>query len=694
VALDQSASLDAGVRSVAPSDRAPEVRGHVDSVVMLLRDASDSAAAVSWARLFVRALRVVLVTRSELKADERLPTTDDGMIRVTLPAAPPVEQCNYLNRALRRFGLIRPLLWLEDPQQAVWFCSSYAPLKVIALWGRAADAFHQSLSHADAIVIAPDRSCPDELLQPLKGRAWVLPTEATEAHVTEFNRLTAEAIANRPVAGSRLNLAILYDHNSTSTNTHREHLTSFSRYSRHRVFYVPASTSHPNPPLEMDLSVFDVVVLHYSIRLCLNTLLPVYARAVDSFGGLKLCFIQDEYDYTEIERQALERLGVHVVFTCVPSAYRERVYPTDRFPYVEFVQVLTGYVPLNLETPGRHKPFKDRKFFIGYRGRALPSWYGDLGREKLLIGQRVREACEGRGIPVDIEWDDDHRIYGERWYEFMRECRATLGSESGSNVFDDHGDIRRAIQGDLQKEPELAYETLHSRYMAEHDGSVRMNQISPRVFEAIALRTALVLFEGEYSGVISPGVHYIPLKKDLSNLDEVLERLADDEYLERLTSRAWTDVVGSGRYSYRAFIDLVDKAIDRQSYRGTGTSILTAVVAAHGADEREWQWRPMDQALATFSAFTSEIIDFDQRPAPPVARDPLIPVDPLQALKWNIADLLHRHTPLYVVGKAAFRTFRFVLRPLRRGGRAVSGLFHQAEKQDAGPASKLPDVRP
>ena len=58
-----------------------------------------------------------------------------------------------------------------------------------------------------------------------------------------------------------------------------------------------------------------------------------------------------------------------------------------------------------------------------------------------------------------------------------------------------------------------------------------MNQISPRVFEAIALRTALVLFEGEYSGIIAPGVHYIPLKKNLSNLDDVLSLLGDDEYL-------------------------------------------------------------------------------------------------------------------------------------------------------------------
>src|SRR5262249_4097794 len=151
---------------------------------------------------------------------------------------------------------------------------------------------------------------------------------------------------SRPSAEARLNVAILYDHTSTHTNTVREHLMSFRQYSRHRFFFVPASDHHPNPPAHVDLSIFDVVVIHYSIRLCFNTLLPVYARALESFGGLKLGFMQDEYDETEAARRAIDRFGLHVLFTCVPEAYREQVYPGERFPHLEFVQVLTGYVPL------------------------------------------------------------------------------------------------------------------------------------------------------------------------------------------------------------------------------------------------------------------------------------------------------------------------------------------------------------
>jgi hypothetical protein len=88
-----------------------------------------------------------------------------------------------------------------------------------------------------------------------------------------------------------------------------------------------------------------------------------------------------------------------------------------------------------------------------------------------------------------------------------------------------------------------------------------MNQISPRAFEAIACRTALVLFEGLYSGVLEPGKHFIALKKDFSNVDDVLAKLQDDAYLEAMTERAYADIIGSGRFSYEGLVRLVDETL-------------------------------------------------------------------------------------------------------------------------------------
>src|SRR5207248_812275 len=104
---------------------------------------------------------------------------------------------------------------------------------------------------------------------------------------------------------------------------------------------------------------------------------------------------------------------------------------------------------------------------------------------------------------------------------------------------------------ELRQNPKINYEEVRARHLVGREGEIMMNQISPKVFEAIACKTALVLFEGRYSGVLEPGRHFIALKKDFSNVEEVLALLRDDAFLEALAERAYADVIGSGRYSYQ-----------------------------------------------------------------------------------------------------------------------------------------------
>src|SRR5262249_48295363 len=150
---------------------------------------------------------------------------------------------------------------------------------------------------------------------------------------------------------------------------------------------------------------------------------------------------------------------------------------------------------------------------IGYRGRDIGSRYGRLAFEKLEIGQRMRVICAEGGIPHDIEWTDDKRLYGEAWYEFIGSCRVNLGSESGSNVFDFDGAIEAKYQ-ELKAarggEP-VPYEEFRI-YSDPIEAEYEMGQISPRVFEAAVMRTPMILFSGRYSGLIEPDEHYIELK--------------------------------------------------------------------------------------------------------------------------------------------------------------------------------------
>jgi hypothetical protein len=81
--------------------------------------------------------------------------------------------------------------------------------------------------------------------------------------------------------------------------------------------------------------------------------------------------------------------------------------------------------------------------------------------------------------------------------------------------------------------------------------------ISPRHLEACATRTCQVLVEGEYNGVLIAGRHYLELKRDFRNLEELLGTIKEDRLREQIVANAYRDVVESGKYTYRAYVDLI-----------------------------------------------------------------------------------------------------------------------------------------
>jgi glycosyltransferase involved in cell wall biosynthesis len=374
-----------------------------------------------------------------------------------------------------------------------------------------------------------------------------------------------------------LNILFLYDAGSVHVGTTRDHLLAFKHYSKHNIFYANAiGHSQSN----IDFSAFDVIVIHYSVRLCLKYVAHTYLQALKDYTGYKILFIQDEYDTTNIAKEKILNIGIHTVFTAVSTEYLDKVYPTAEFSKVKFIQNLSGYMPEHLSQNFTIKPACERTLMIGYRGRNLPYWYGNLGREKYLIGKTMRQICNERNIVADIEVEDQKRIYGDKWFDFLANCRATLGTESGSNVFDFDGQISHKIKRALNKNPALTYEEIFATYLKKHEGKIIMNQISPKIFEAIALRTALILFEGSYSNVVQPNIHYIPLKKDFSNVDDVLAKLADCKYIDRMTEQSYQDIVQSGLYSYRHFVQNVfDAHIDQMVKKNNDYELIPIVYA-------------------------------------------------------------------------------------------------------------------
>ena len=392
-------------------------------------------------------------------------------------------------------------------------------------------------------------------------------------------------------------LLIAYSCMASYVATTAEYLKSFKRYSEYDIRYL--HVTHDADVSEVNFNEFDAVFHSYCARLCYpGYVSPSYLQALKEFRGARLLAVQDEYEQTNVVRQAIRELGFHAVFTCVPQDSLEFVYPRAMFPKTEFITVLPGYVPSTFSRRrARSIPLARRPIVVGYRGRDIGGQYGRLGFDKLEIGRGMRQICEERAIPHDIETAEDQRIYGEAWYDFLGSCRTTLGTESGSNIFDFDGKLQSTyLELKRSRGGNISFEEFR-QYTDPLEGRIQMGQLSPRVFEAAITRTPMVLFTGRYSNVIAPGDHYIELKKDFSNIDSVLSQISDIDGLEKLADRAYAHLISSSKYNYSGFVESVENVIsgilDRIRFQRTMIEIAAWRESSEMpfealSQEREW----------------------------------------------------------------------------------------------------------
>lgn len=357
------------------------------------------------------------------------------------------------------------------------------------------------------------------------------------------------------------NILVLYSSEALAVNAVKDSVEAFGDHFPCRVTYEAVDARGTLHSYQYDR--FDAIIVHYSASFH-------YGYFRDSLNFERLCaydgpvavFSQDDYDRTDRIKDGLRRLSPRLFFTVVPDQSASLVFA--EFSGIRILNCLTGFVPERLEN-FRAGPIADRPIHVGYRGRLLPAWFGELGLEKVVIGRKMRGHCRERLVPCDIEWEETKRIYGAAWDEFLASCRTVLGTESGCNVFDFDGSIRAGVIAAKRRDRSLTAEQLYEVHVRSHEGAIaRTNQISPKYFEAIARGTGLVLFEGHYSGLLKPDEHFIPLAKDFSNIDDVLRRIDDAAGVEEMADRAHRDLIASGKYSYRSFAQWVYAELSKE----------------------------------------------------------------------------------------------------------------------------------
>lgn len=313
-------------------------------------------------------------------------------------------------------------------------------------------------------------------------------------------------------------------------------------------------------------------------------------RALAGFRGPKIAMPQDEFIHTDSLGVLLASIRCTHVLSAAGPKDAHRIYG-HYLPNARIGNKLTGY--LEAGTLGRIRRMAresgHRDIDVGYRAWHAEAWLGEHGVLKARIAEKalaLRPLLSD--FRLDVSTAEADVLTGDDWYRFLLRCRTTLGVEGGASVLDRDGSICARTRAWVREHPGASFEETREACFPGQDGSLSLFALGPRHLEACATRTCQLLVEGEYQGVLRAGQDYLPIRRDFSNLRDVMRASKDDATIKRVAESAWHHVVGSGRYTYAGFVRDVERQI---------IDPAAAQVRSRLAD-----WLPMRRAIARHAA--------------------------------------------------------------------------------------------
>lgn len=360
----------------------------------------------------------------------------------------------------------------------------------------------------------------------------------------------------------QLPLLLLCVYEENGPKTILEHIDSLKFFSKHslEVYNLYQENSSALKFKCFNLNKYAGLIIHNTLSYSMENVEKLSKRftlKLKEYQGVKIIFKQDEMRNVNQLKHYITENKFDLLFSCVPEKSIEMVYGDID---VKVVNMLTGYVTDEMRSY-KFSQLDTRKIDIFYRGMKLPYFFGELSYEKFLIGEKFKDICKTTKFLYDISSEMEDRVYGDEWISLLADSKAVLGVESGGSVFDFDACLEKNYVEVLKLEPKISFYEYQDKYLKGLDGEIEYNQISPRHFEAAATKTVQILFEGEYSGIFRPYEHYIPLKKDFSNIDEVLNLLSDTRFRIDVTTRAFEEIIMNETYSYSAFVELFDRNV-------------------------------------------------------------------------------------------------------------------------------------
>lgn len=341
-----------------------------------------------------------------------------------------------------------------------------------------------------------------------------------------------------------------------------DHIESFGRFSAHRVTKLNTAGGFPR---DLAQRSFDAIVLHYSLFASGPNPYLLDEGFLDYLLGseraYKVAFFQDEHEYCRRRFEFLDAFGVDCVYTC----FREQDFASTYGRYTN-VSRLVSYMPayvspdLVAEALELQRPDSARSIDVGYRTRPTPPTSAAAGSRRSRSPRPSPSEPRARGFASTSA--PASRIASTA--SSGTGSSPTAGASSAPSRGHRASTSRtRCARSTWRCRPAAEPSAWKSSSVGRWDaGTARCSCGRPaRHFEAAAMRVCQIMYEGHYSGVLEPGRHFISLKKDLTNFDEVLARFVDPATRSEIAENAFRDLIASGDYGYERFIAGFDQVL-------------------------------------------------------------------------------------------------------------------------------------
>jgi hypothetical protein len=256
--------------------------------------------------------------------------------------------------------------------------------------------------------------------------------------------------------------------------------------------------------------------------------------------GTLLVFLGNEYDLMPDKIKFLQATGADYVASQLPLDAGTWLYaPADG------TQVLAAPHALN---PHAYYPdlSSRRPVDIGFVGNIYPYFIGDSERTRMI--QFFQAGGAALGLSCDIR---TQRMPRSDWAKFLNGCKGIIGAESGTYYLERTDQTKKSVQTYLEAHPRASFDDVYQRFFRDYPSPVSGKAISSRHFEPIGTQTCQILLEGRYNDILVGDEHYLSLKKDFSNIEDVVERFKDEQYRVAMVRRTHEFALSAHTYQHR-----------------------------------------------------------------------------------------------------------------------------------------------